>query len=303
MDLSSALQKLATYRAHQSRASQDVFDKGVILLKGNGANHMGEEGWSFLEQLALASIDVGRIDVADRCLKMLSDKFPASPRVDCLTGIRMEATESSDVVMKYYDELLDVDATNAAIWKRQISLLHRTKNTARAVTSLATYLDTFYQDVEAWLELADIYASCNQYTYALQSLSHALLLNPQNSFYVLQVAEVAYTAGDLPLAMKMFLIVVDMTDGDEKEATQKPEGITIRAWFGIKLCARRLISDPRLGIASASASSTPAPNPKNLRLLDELATERVLAAYSSKGKSGAVAGKTEVNAWLTAGVL
>jgi hypothetical protein len=43
----------------------------------------------------------------------LGDKFPNSPRVDVLTGIRMEATESPNVVLQYYHELLQADSTNA----------------------------------------------------------------------------------------------------------------------------------------------------------------------------------------------
>ena len=43
---------------------------------------------------------------------------------------------------------------------------------------------------------------------------HVFLLTPQNTFYKLQVAETTYTAGDLALLIKMFLTVVDMTDGD-----------------------------------------------------------------------------------------
>lgn len=66
---------------------------------------------------------------------------------------------------------------------------------------------------------------------------HALLLAPQNPFYVLQAAETAYTAGDLALAIKMFLMVVDMTDGDDSESLieSTPLGITVRAWYGVKL--------------------------------------------------------------------
>lgn len=83
-DVASALQKLATYRSHNSRESRDTFDKGIIVLKSNAVNKMGDDGaenhmalfspwysyltgWSFLEQLALAAIDVGRIDIADVC--------------------------------------------------------------------------------------------------------------------------------------------------------------------------------------------------------------------------------------------
>ena len=66
---------------------------------------------------------------------------------------------------------------------------------------------------------------------------HVLLLAPQNPFYVLQVAETAYTAGDVALAIKMFLTVVDMTDGDDSEppVESTPLGITVRAWYGVKL--------------------------------------------------------------------
>jgi hypothetical protein len=93
----------------------------------------------------------------------------------------MEATESPETVMKYYDELLDTDSANAvgpeslktvvvfplstqlqAVWKRQISILRRIGKVDQAVDELSRFLDTFYNDVEGWLELADIYTSCNQ---------------------------------------------------------------------------------------------------------------------------------------------
>jgi ER membrane protein complex subunit 2 len=129
----------------------------------------------------------------------------------------------------------------------------------KAVEELSQFLDTFYTDVEGWLELADIYSACNQsvssiptiqtlfvltnhytvhrYTSALQSLSHVLLLTPQNPFYVLQAAETAYTAGDIPLSIRMFLMAVDMTDADDSVALadSTPTGITVRAWYGVKL--------------------------------------------------------------------
>jgi len=66
---------------------------------------------------------------------------------------------------------------------------------------------------------------------------------------MLQAAETAYTAEDIPLAIKMFLTVVDMTDGDDSEQLLQestPLGITVRAWFGVKLVrlsfSRKLMS-------------------------------------------------------------
>ncbi|KAF8719201.1 hypothetical protein AX14_011335 [Amanita brunnescens Koide BX004] len=289
MSLSAALETLANYRANNIRASQETFDKGSIILKSNGISRLGDDSWAFLEQLALAAIDIGRLDVADVCLEQLAKKFPGSPRVDTLQGIRIEASERPHVALQYYDQLLDADPSNAAVWKRRISVLRRAGKLEEAVEELSQYLDTFYSDLEAWLELADIYSSCNLYTSALQSLSHALLLSPQNPFTVLQFAETAFSAGDVPLALKMFLVVIDMDD--ESAALEPPRGFSIRAWFGIKLCSRRLIQSP-----TSSASKTLVP--KNLKAIEELATEQVLLAYSKKGAAGTL-NRDVTTKWMT----
>jgi len=263
-----------------------------VILKS--AKQLGDDGWAVLEQLFLASVDTGRLDVADQCLKQLAQRFPDSPRVDVLTGIRMEATESPDVVLQYYAQLLDADSANAAIWKRKISVLRRTGKIEKAVEELSQLLDTFYTDVDGWLELADLYTTCNQYILALQALSHVLLLAPQNPFYVLQFAETAYTASDLPLALKTFLVVVDMCERDLDSPGQKPAvGISVRAWLGVKLCSRRLMIN-----SSQSASNTPVP--KSLNLIEQLATERVLAVYSSKGAASRAEGRDVVVGWMGA---
>ncbi|KAG6888251.1 hypothetical protein C0995_009452 [Termitomyces sp. Mi166 len=288
--LAPALERLATYRTNNTRASQETFKNGCLILKSGSKTKLGDDAWAFLEQLALASIDVGRLDIADECIKQLADKFPKSPRVDVLAGIRMEASVSTDIVLKYYDQLLEADPTNAAVWKRRISVLRRTGKIETAVEELSRFLDTFYTDTEGWLELADIYTSCNQYTHALQALSHALILAPQNLFTALQFAETAYTAGDVPLALKMFFVVIDM--GERDVATgEPPRGIHIRAWLGVKLCSRQLVSASN---NAQSSSGTAVPPPKKLKLIEELATERVLAAY--KGQEPGAAGY--VSAWL-----
>ncbi|EEB88136.1 hypothetical protein MPER_14194, partial [Moniliophthora perniciosa FA553] len=79
-----------------------------------------------------------------------------------LAGIRIEASEAAELALKFYDDILKEDSSNAAIWKRRISVLRRTGKVEKCVEDLKQYLDTFYNDLEAWLELADIYSSCNQ---------------------------------------------------------------------------------------------------------------------------------------------
>jgi ER membrane protein complex subunit 2 len=145
----------------------------------------------------------------------------------------------------------------------------------QTVEELGKYLDTFYTDLEGWLELADIYSQCNQcvvlgslrviftdtlfrYSHALEALSHALVLAPQNPFTFLQFAETAYTAGDVPLALKMFLVVVEMSERDQ-EKDQPPTGFTIRAWMGVKQVCHTigftLRSDSKCPLCSCVASS------------------------------------------------
>jgi tetratricopeptide (TPR) repeat protein len=240
------------------------------------------------EQITLAAIDVGRLDVADECLRALGEKFPDSPRMDVLNGIRIEASQTVNIILAYYDEVMKASPSNGAAWKRRITVLRRAGMVEKAVEDLNEYLDTFYSDVEGWLELADIHSSCNQYTSALQALSHALLLTPQNPFTFLQFAETAYTAGDLPLALKMFLVVIDMNENEDEDTI--PLGISVRAWWGTKLCTRQLV------ISSNNVSESNTPVPKNIKLIDELATERVLTAYS--GEKG-IQARNLVSKWMS----
>lgn len=52
-------------------------------------------------------------ELFQRCLTLISERFAGSPRVDCLTGIRMEATEPPEIALKYYEELLEADPANS----------------------------------------------------------------------------------------------------------------------------------------------------------------------------------------------
>jgi hypothetical protein len=97
-----------------------------------------------------------------------------------------------------------------------------------------------------------------RYTSALQSLSHVLVLTPQNPFYVLQAGETAYTARDIPLAMRFFLMVIEMTGDDNDDVVPPPPtGITIRAWYGVELvslltCATQSRSSMRPNLLPSS---------------------------------------------------
>ncbi|KAF8513203.1 hypothetical protein JB92DRAFT_2924738 [Gautieria morchelliformis] len=287
----TALEKLATWRVRGTRASEQVVEQGIIVLEQGALKRMGDDAWAFLEQLALASLDIGRLDIADDCLEQLTEEFPGSPRVECLKGIRLEADDKPGEALNFYEAALREDDTNIALWKRQIAVLRGQgpQTIPRAVEELTRYLDTFYADVEAWIELADIYSELNLYALSLQALAHVLLLASQNPFYVLRFAETAYTAGDIPLALKTFLRVIDMDESGPSEGNA-----TKRAWWGVKLTSSRLLSSSN----ASSDSQTLAPSAEHLKLLDELATERLAGSYSTTSADRQARGRDVVLAWL-----
>lgn len=47
------------------------------------------------------------------------------------------------------------------IWKRRVAVYKQMGDTQKAVEDLCAYVDTFYTDVEGWLELAELYAGVN----------------------------------------------------------------------------------------------------------------------------------------------
>lgn len=273
MDFNISLQKLASYRPRRNPTYRKTFNEGLPLLE-NGEWKRRIDSWEFLEGLALAALDSERYDISDRCIKHLVDKFGDSPRVEVLSGIRIEATAKPETALEYYSKLLEADPTNSAAWRRKAYALRNMGRLEKSVEELSTLLDTFYNEVDGWVELAEIYYLCNQHSYALQALSHALLLAPQNPFYVLEFAEIAHANGDIPLAIRTFLTVVDMTDDEDAPITSYQTDITLRAWYGVKLCSRRLISDTR------SPSQTAPPN--NSESIGELAAERLLQAYHQR---------------------
>ncbi|KAH9996348.1 TPR-like protein [Russula vinacea] len=279
MDLTSALQRHTNSSTKHARASRQFFESGVVIYHNNAWHKLGDDSWQFLDSLALSAIDVGRIDIAEGCLGHLTAEFPGSSRVQCLEGILKEARDGSEPALRFYQQVLEADPSNATIWAREISVLRKLNKIDLAVEQLSKFADTFYTDVEAWLELADIYASQHQYTSALQSLSHVLVLTPQNPFFVLQAGETAYSAQDIPLAMKFFLMAIEMAGDDSDDATPPPPtGIAIRAWYGVELSAARLEADPTLGTSSPSKTRAP----EHLPQLRNLARDAISSAQAGR---------------------
>lgn len=185
-------EELREWRLKGVRSSQDVIEAGEAILQSrSGFKSLKDEGktyrkavlssaaWPLLEQLAFAALDCGKIELAhvrrslirsdvQICVDRLHDRFPGSPRVQRLQGMLLEGEDKLDEAHKLYEKMLTEDETNVGARKRLISLhLHRyplastskaTLSLQKGIDLLVEYLDTVYNDAEAWQELADVYA-------------------------------------------------------------------------------------------------------------------------------------------------
>ncbi|KAJ2789271.1 tetratricopeptide repeat domain-containing protein, partial [Coemansia linderi] len=107
--------------------------------------------------------------------------------------------------------MLDKDPTNVLASKRLIAILKSQGQTSLAISELVTYLDTHGNDFEAWIELSHLYLAQHMYSQAAFCLEEVILLQPANHFFHLQYAELQYTMGNLDLALKEYLRVVELS--------------------------------------------------------------------------------------------
>ncbi|KAM0787038.1 hypothetical protein ACM66B_006304 [Microbotryomycetes sp. NB124-2] len=226
-----------------------VVEIGQQLLERRFALQRGEQVWTVLEQIGAAAAECGQFDLAEVCASRLDSEFPDSPRVALLLGAIAEAKGDTDVALGIYNREIKKDATNTAARKRVIAMhLHsidKGKSSAgssatslsksKGIDMLVSFLDTFYNDTDAWAQLAQAYQSMQLYSQSLSALSHLLLLAPYNPFYLLWHAETAYTLHDYPLAYKEFLRVIELSDG-----VQAQGGVGRRAAIGVKLCLTKI---------------------------------------------------------------
>ncbi|UOH79586.1 hypothetical protein LQV05_000593 [Cryptococcus neoformans] len=245
----SDLELLAEWRTLGARHSEETIHLAKrVLLSGNAE----DQEWAVREQLAIAALDLGQTLLASEQIEALYEKFPGSPRVRILDGLRFEADGDVSRARAVYEALLKEDETNITAHQRIISLALPSLS---AIPLLLSYLDVFYSDPAAWSLLADLYSEQGLYSQSL----------------VRRCGEVAYTLGDYHLALKHFLRASEMQGGKETIVNTR----RTRTWWGIKLAIQRLLDSPNVETSVPVDLQT---SEKQLRLLDELATERLLDA-------------------------
>ncbi|PWN48966.1 TPR-like protein [Violaceomyces palustris] len=296
-DVNAAIQWLAEQRKRPIRKSFEIVQRGELVIEKGGLNKLGDELWSFLEQVGMAAMDLGKWELAELCTSRLHSRFPDSARVACLQGMLMEAHGEPSKALEYYESELAKDETSIVLSKRLISVIrslprsHPKGGPEKAIDALVKHLDTFYNDPEGWQELAEIYAELGMYNQSIFALEELMLLTPQNSFYVLQYAETLYTAGEVDKAYKAYLRVLEMcgevtkSQLRSKSKHQKTQvealeqdgpGPWLRALWGLKLCTTHLLSSK-----PSTSTSKEEIRAEKVESIDELVTKLLLqTAYS-----------------------
>ncbi|KAJ2740323.1 tetratricopeptide repeat domain-containing protein [Coemansia pectinata] len=243
------------------------------MLK-RSVSQAGDDAWLVYEQIILAALDEGQIDLAKSVLFILDTRFKDSQRVKRLSGLVMEALGHTDEAQTLYTEMLEKDATNVLASKRLIALLKSQGQIPLAIRELVTYLDTHGNDFEAWLELSHLYLSQHLYPQAAFCLEEVILQQPANHYFHLHYAELQYTMGNLDVALKEYLRVVELSTDN------------VRGFYGVKLTADRLMTESKKGKSSGNKKDQQSnrmdnvPQQATLERLSELATERLVSVYN-----------------------
>ncbi|CAO3635434.1 unnamed protein product [Cunninghamella blakesleeana] len=244
-----AVEELKNYRTTNERHSEKVTSLGAELIRGNHISKLGEE-------VIYISINVGDNNLAKLCIEQLEKQFTKSSlRFRRLIGMQHEAAGRLDEAQQVYDSILQEDESNMLASKRQIALLKARNKEAEAVDALTKYLDTYYDDHEAWYELCELYLNQYLYEQAVFCCEELILLQPSNPIIYLKYAEILYTLKHYPLALKHYCKVLELRTDH------------VRALYGLHLCASKLLNDKEVNHASD---------------LHVLATERLIDIYSKQ---------------------
>ncbi len=227
VDVEVARKKMKEWREEGFRNSDEVVEFGECLIMEHG-NKLGDELWTIHEQVFIAALDCGRLDLATNCFYALKQQFPKSLRVKKLAGMRFEAMEEWDECRKVYKAILTEDPANLVVRKRLIAITKSQNNIEGTINELKDYLDMFMSDQEAWMELAELYISLQEYHKAAFCLEELILTHPHNHLYHQRYAEIHYTIGtgdSLDLSRKYFAQALKLDPNN------------IRALYGLFLCS------------------------------------------------------------------
>ncbi|KAG1170665.1 hypothetical protein G6F70_000989 [Rhizopus microsporus] len=206
-----AINELQELRTTNERCCERVVSLAQRIIDDNYTSTLGDQVWPFYEQAAIAALDTQNFTLANYCIDKLKHRFTEkSLRFRRLLGMRYEAQGLLDEAQEVYDSILKEDETNLLASKRQIALLKARRKDHELMEALTSYLDTYYDDCEAWLELCEVYASKYMYEQAAFCCQEMILLQPSNHIFYLKYAEICYTMNQYEMALKYYCKVLEL---------------------------------------------------------------------------------------------
>lgn len=128
------------WREDNERRSDDIIQLWLDVLQAK-VHKLGNERHLVLEQVIIAGLDSGRVDVADECIAILNEEFPGSLRVQKYEAMRFEALGLYEDAIDLLDEIIEKDETNAAPRKRKVAILKARGKRTEAIRELCEYLE------------------------------------------------------------------------------------------------------------------------------------------------------------------
>lgn len=123
----------------------------------------------------------------------------------------IDFTTSSEPSSDHFGEAIVEDRTNYDSKKQSLTTHKVQYDWDDYVASLNKYLEENPNDVEAWMELGELYTEKSQYLRAIFCYEEVVILNAENDFYFVRLAELYYTDGgkaNLAIAAKYYSYVI-----------------------------------------------------------------------------------------------
>lgn len=225
--------------------------------------------YDVLEELFYASLRAGDVKLAERARSVISARFPAKefPRTRRLEGLLAEARGDLETATAIAESLIKTsEESDVAARKRLVVLKTALGRRAEAIGLLTGYLDTFPADLEGWHMLASLYLEEGLFAQAQYAAEETVLLDPHNHLPHIRLAEILYTRGDLPTAVKYYCRALELC----------PD--TPRALYGLKRSTARLLGDGKRTDGEDAKWTE----------LNALANERLGVLYGKVGVNAAV---------------
>ena len=219
-------------RAHKLREPNLVSIHGTVLLGFNSDGSRSKPSQSLddatrlaaLEQLCVASLDLGNISLAQSCLDAISAGAVSkdSSRYRKLWGMHLEASGKYEEAFQVYEAMLADNPSNGHAAKRKYCILASQHGKEEAaMNALNEYLAIHPGDIAAWNQMSEACLSLSDFKGAAYCYEEVVLGCPLDSNLHMKLGEVYSTAGHFKLARKHLSQAVLLDENN------------LRAWFGL----------------------------------------------------------------------